>query len=73
MTGEALPDTLEEAMMAIQRHRAAIVEAQHKVLRRQLTMPEYNAVYKEHLDAIHTLERHVGELQARGGGAAGLY
>lgn len=69
-----MPDNLHDAVAAIQRHRAAIVEAQHKVLRRELTMPEYNAVYKQHLDHIHALERRVAELQAHGhGGAAGQW
>lgn len=75
MTGsppEPLPDDLETAFQAIQRHRTAIVEAQHKVLKRQLTMPEYNAVYKQHLDAIHALEKRIWELQqAQGHGPPG--
>lgn len=60
-------------MAAIQAHRAAIVEAQHKVLRRELTMPQYNEVYKQHLDAIHALEAKLAELHYRGGEAAGNY
>lgn len=67
------PATLEEVGMAIQAHRRAIIEAQQKVLRRELTMPEYNAVYKEHLDAIHALERRAMELQTGSGEAAGHY
>lgn len=76
MSGEAAagePATPEEAVAAIQEHRMAIVEAQQRVLRRELTMPEYNAVYKVHLDAIHALERRIAELQMQGGGGAGLY
>jgi hypothetical protein len=69
------PRSLEEAVAAIQQHRMAIIEAQHRVLRRELTMPEYNELYKRHLDAIHALEARAGELQNRGmgGEAAGLY
>lgn len=60
--------------MAIQRHRAAIVQAQHQVLRRELTMPQYNAVYKQHLDAIHALEAWLHAYQERAmGSGAGLY
>ena len=72
---EPLPDNLPDALAAIQRHRAAIVEAQHAVLRRQITMPDYNRVYQEHLAAIHALEKRVMELQTHGmgGGAAGHY
>lgn len=75
MNGGAPEVELQEAMRAIQVHRAAIIEAQHKVLRRELTMPQYNAVYKEHLDAIHALEKRIFELQqgAHGQGGAGLY
>lgn len=61
-------------MTGIQRHRAAIVEAQQRVLRRELTMPEYNALYQEHLDAIHALEAWLHDHQERAaGGGAGLY
>ena len=68
-------------MLAIQRHRAAIVQAQHQVLRREITMAEYNATYKAHLDAIHALERRLAELHGppegpghgHGHGGAGQY
>lgn len=75
MNGAGGGDELQDAVMAIQRHRAAIIEAQHRVLRRELTMADYNAVYKEHLDAIHALEKRIWELQqAQGaGGGAGRY
>jgi hypothetical protein len=69
------PASPEEAVAAIHAHRAAIVEAQQQVLRRAITVPEYNRVYKEHLDAIHALEAWLHDVQSRGtgSGAAGLY
>jgi protoporphyrinogen oxidase len=78
MSEATLPDNLPAAMAAIQRHRGAIVEAQHRVLRRELTMPQYNAIYQEHLAAIHALEKRIADLQGQGhghgpGGAAGQY
>jgi hypothetical protein len=69
------PASPEEAVLAIQRHRAAIVEAQHAVLQRGITVAEYNRVYAQHLAAIHALEAWLHDFQSRGmgGGAAGLY
>jgi hypothetical protein len=69
MEGDA-PLTIEQCLLAIQQHREAIVKAQQAVLRRELTMPQYNDVYKQHVEEIHKYERLLMELQA-GGGAAG--
>lgn len=47
-----------------------IMRVQQAVLKREVDMPTYNRVYKEHLDAIHALEARLRELQG-GVGAAG--
>ena len=69
MEGDA-PATMEGCLQAIAQHREAIVKAQQAVLRRELTMPQYNEVYKEHVEAIHRYEARLMELQS-GGGAHG--
>lgn len=64
---DAAPATVEECLMAITEHREAIVKAQQAVLKRELTMPQYNQVYKEHVEEIHKYERLLMELQSREG------
>jgi len=63
MPSEPFPETIEETVLAIRRHQAALQQVQVQVIQGKLPMPEYNRVYKEHLDAIHALEAHMAGLQ----------
>lgn len=64
---EETPATVEECLLAMAEHRQAITVAQERVLKRELTMPAYNAIYQRELEEIHKLEKLMAELQAKEG------